>query len=66
MDTIEMDEPEITKQSEIKEVSQQTGISEVENPIEHTNVDPKSESQFSSFMSYHEGESSSMDPSTGK
>ena len=27
-------------------------------------VDPKSESQFSSFMSYHEGESSSMDPST--
>ena len=28
------------------------------------NIDPKSESQFSSFMSYHEGESSSMDPST--
>ena len=27
-------------------------------------VDPKSESQFSSFMSYHEGESSSLDPST--
>ena len=27
-------------------------------------VDPKSESQFSSFMSYHEGESSSMNPST--
>ena len=27
-------------------------------------VDPKSESQFSSFMSYHEGESSSMDPGT--
>ena len=26
-------------------------------------VDPKSESQFSSFMSYHEGESSSLDPS---
>ena len=26
------------------------------------NVDPKSESQFSSFMSYHEGKSSSMDP----
>ena len=26
------------------------------------NVDPKSESQFSSFMSYHEGESSSLDP----
>ena len=28
------------------------------------NVDPMSESQFSSFMSYHEGESSSMDPGT--
>ena len=27
-------------------------------------VDPKSESQFSSFMSYHEGEASSMDPGT--
>ena len=27
-------------------------------------VDPKSESQFSSLMSYHEGESSSLDPST--
>ena len=27
-------------------------------------VDPKSESQFSSFMSYHEGKSSSLDPST--
>ena len=31
---------------------------------EQDNVDPKSESQFSSFMSYHEGESSSMDLST--
>ena len=30
------------------------------------NVDPKSESQFSSFMSYHEGESSSMDPGTNE
>ena len=27
-------------------------------------VDPKSESQFSSFMSYHEGETSSVDPGT--
>ena len=33
---------------------------------EQDNVDPKSESQFSSFMSYHEGESSSMDPSTNE
>ena len=31
---------------------------------DQNNVDPKSESQFSSFMSYHEVESSSMDPST--
>ena len=31
---------------------------------EQDNIDPKSESQFSSFMSYHEGESSSMDPCT--
>ena len=27
-------------------------------------IDPKSKSQFSSFMSYHEGESSSLDPGT--
>ena len=64
MDTTEMDEAESTKQSESTEVSEQNGISEVENPTEQTNVDPSQESQFSSFMSYHEGESSSMDPST--
>ena len=34
--------------------------------IEQDNVDFKSESQFSSFMSYHEGESSSMNPSTNE
>ena len=34
--------------------------------IEQDNVDPKSESQFSSFISYHEGESSSIDPSTNE
>ena len=33
---------------------------------EQDKVDPKSESQFSSFMSYHEGESSSMDPSANE
>ena len=33
---------------------------------EQDKVDPKSENQFSSFMSYHEGESSSMDPSTNE
>ena len=29
-------------------------------------IDPKSESQFSSFISYHEGESSSLDPGTNE
>ena len=29
-------------------------------------IDPKSEIQFSSFMSYHEGESSSLDPGTNE
>ena len=66
IDTIETDKAENAKQSESAEISEQTGISEVENPTEQTNVDHKSESQFSSFMSYHEGESSSMDPSTGE
>ena len=36
----------------------------VHNVTRQDDVDPKSESQFSSFMSYHEGESSSLDPST--
>ena len=36
----------------------------VHDVTEKDAVDPMSESQFSSFMSYHEGESSSMDPST--
>ena len=63
IDTIDMDEPESTKQSEITVDSEQTSTSEIsENPIEQTSVDPKSESQFSSFMSYHEGES--LDSST--
>ena len=34
--------------------------------IGQDDVDPKSESQFSSFMSYHEGESSSLDPGTNE
>ena len=63
--TMDMDEPESTKQSQITVSSKQTSTSDIsQNPIEQTSVDPKSESQFSSFMSYHEGESSSMDPST--
>ena len=36
----------------------------VHDLIRQEDVDPKSESQFSSFMSYHEGESSSLDPGT--
>ena len=36
----------------------------VHNVTRQDDVDPKSESQFSSFMSYHEGESSSLDPGT--
>ena len=42
--------------------SEQSSTSE--NPIEQTSVDPRSECQFSSFMSYHEGESSSLDSGT--
>ena len=65
IDTMNIDEPESTKQSEITVDSEQANTSEIsENPTEQTSVDPKSESQFSSFMSYHEGESSSLDPST--
>ena len=62
IDTMDMGKIEDTKQSEITVDSEQSSTSE--NPIEQTSVDPKSESQFSSFMSYHEGESSSLDPST--
>ena len=65
IDTIDMDEPESTKQSEIIVNSGQTSTSEsLENPTEQTSVDPNLESQFSSLMSYHEGESTSLDPST--
>ena len=62
IDTIDMGKADSTKQSEITVNSEQSSTSE--HPMEQTSVDPKSESQFSSFMSYHEGESSSLDPST--
>ena len=62
IDTIDMGKAESTKQSEITVNSEQSSTSG--HPMEQTSVDPKSESQFSSFMSYHEGESSSSDPST--
>ena len=62
IDTMDMSKAEDTKQSEITVDSEQSSTSE--NPIEQTSVDLRSESQFSSFMSYHEGESSSLDPGT--
>ena len=62
IDTMDMSKTEDSKQSEITVDSDQSSTSE--NPIEQISVGPKSESQFSSFMSYHEGESSSLDPST--
>ena len=47
------------------DVDQSVSVIEPEQIVtDQDNSDPKSESQFSSFMSYHEGESSSMDPST--
>ena len=64
IDTIDMGKADSTKQSEITVNSEQS--STLEHPMEQTSADPKSESQFSSFMSYHEGESSSLDPSTMK
>ena len=62
IDTMDMDKAEDTKQSEITVDSEQS--STLENPMGQTSVDPRSESQFSSFMSYNEGESCSLDPST--
>ena len=63
IDTMDMDSSENTKQSETMIESEQ--IVESDNdPKEQTSVDTKSESQFSSFMSYHEGESFSIDLST--
>ena len=63
IDTMDVDDSENTKQSETIIESEQT-VSSDQDPTEKTSVDPRSESQFSSFMSYHEGESSLLDPST--
>ena len=60
---MDMDSFENTKQSETTIQSEQIVKSD-NDPNEKTSIDPKSESQFSSSMSYHEGESSSLDPST--
>ena len=62
IDTMDMDGSENTKQSEPTIKSEQIVESDID-PKEQISVDPKSESQFSSFMSFHKGESSSMDPS---
>ena len=62
IDTIDMGKADSTQQSEITVNSGQSSTSD--HLMEQTTVDPKSGSQFSSFMSYHEGESSSLDPST--
>ena len=52
---------------ETSNVDQSVSIMEPEQIVTgQDNVDPKSESQFSSLISYHEGESSSMDPSTNE
>ena len=62
IDTIDVGKTDSTKQSEITVNSDQSSTSE--HPMEQTSVDPKSESQFSSFMPYHKGKSSPLDPST--
>ena len=51
--------------SDTSKVSEPTTQEELAHDVTGQDiVDPRSESQFSSFMSYHEGESSSMDPGT--
>ena len=41
-----------------------TQVESVHDVTRQDEIDPKSDSQFSSFMSYHEGESPSLDPAT--
>ena len=62
IDTIDMGKTDSTKQSEITVNSEQSSTSD--HLMEQTSVAPRSDSQFSSFMSYHEGKSSSLDPNT--
>ena len=57
IDTMDVRDTSKVDESETQEES-------VHNVTRQDDVDPKSESQFSSFMSYHEGESSSLDPGT--
>ena len=57
VDTMDVDDTGKVYESDTLEES-------VHDVIRQDEIDPRSESQFSSFMSYHEGESSSLDPST--
>ena len=57
IDTMDVGDASKVDESETQEES-------VHNVTRQDNVDPKSESQCSSFMSCHEGESSSLDPGT--
>ena len=57
IDTMDVRDASKVNESETQEES-------VHDVTRQDDIDPKSESQFSSFMSYHEGESSSLDPDT--
>ena len=57
IDTMDVGDASKVDESDTQEES-------VHDVTRQDDIDPKSESQFSSFMSYHEGESSSLDPGT--
>ena len=57
-----IDTMDVGDTSEVNESDTQVEL--VHDVTRQDDIDPKSESQFSSFMSCHEGESSSMDPGT--
>ena len=57
IDTMDVRDASKVTESDTREES-------VHDVTRQDDIDPKSESQFSSFMSYHEGESSSLDPGT--
>ena len=57
VDTMDVDDTSKVDESDTQGES-------VHDVTRQDDIDPKSESQFSSFISYHEGESSSLDPGT--
>ena len=57
IDTMDVRDASKVNESETQDES-------VHDVARQDDIDPMSESQFSSFMSYHEGESSSLDPGT--